>query len=117
VQASDELHPTTEVHQPGNAFLQKCGKPSFDQVKGDQTGHIEEQEPVNDGCELTLCRGMVRIILLGSDRESFIHVIQLFADQPASSVQKVAPGQQMTMGVDCTIPHGFVLFISIQPIL
>jgi hypothetical protein len=46
--------------QPRNAFLPKCGKASFDSVKGDQTGHIEEQEPISAGCELTLCRGMVR---------------------------------------------------------
>ncbi|EIN11151.1 hypothetical protein PUNSTDRAFT_111414 [Punctularia strigosozonata HHB-11173 SS5] len=76
------------IRQPGNAFLQKCGQTSFNSVKGDPTGHIEEQEPVNAGCDLTLCRGM------------------LFQDQPASNVQKVTPGQQMTMGVDCTIPHG-----------
>lgn len=47
------------IRQPGNAFLDKCGKASFNSVKSDVTGHIEEQEPVTDGCELTLCRGMV----------------------------------------------------------
>lgn len=47
------------IRQPGKAFLDKCGQPSFNSVKGDATGHIEEQEPVKAGCELTLCRGMV----------------------------------------------------------
>ncbi|VDC00504.1 unnamed protein product [Peniophora sp. CBMAI 1063] len=76
------------IRQPGNAFLDKCGQASFNSVKGDETGHIEEQEPVTAGCELTLCRGM------------------LFEDQPTANVQKVSPGDSMTMEVDCTIPHG-----------
>jgi len=76
------------IRSPGNAFLQKCGKPSFASVQGDPTGHIEEQEPVNAGCDLTLCRGM------------------LFEDQPSSNVLTVKPSQNMAMSVDCTIPHG-----------
>ncbi|KAJ7492623.1 hypothetical protein FB451DRAFT_1219052, partial [Mycena latifolia] len=76
------------IRSPGNDFLQKCGQPSFASVSGDPTGHIEEQEPVNAGCELTLCRGM------------------LFSDQPASNVQTVQASQAMEMDVDCTIPHG-----------
>jgi len=76
------------IRSPGNAFLQKCGQPSFNSVQGDPTGHIEEQEPVNAGCDLTLCRGM------------------LFEDQPSSNVLTVNPSQKMQMSVDCTIPHG-----------
>ncbi|KAF8213052.1 hypothetical protein K438DRAFT_1956490 [Mycena galopus ATCC 62051] len=76
------------IRTPGPAFQQKCGNPSFASVQGDPTGHIEEQEPVNAGCDLTLCRGM------------------LFADQPASNVMTVKPSQNMQMSVDCTIPHG-----------
>jgi len=76
------------IRQPGSKFLAKCGQTSFDAVKSDVTGHIEEQEPVNAGCELTLCRGM------------------LFEDQPQTSIQQVIPGQEMTLAVDCTIPHG-----------
>ncbi|KAJ7599643.1 hypothetical protein C8J56DRAFT_846393 [Mycena floridula] len=76
------------IRQPGPAFLAACGKPSFDSVTGDPTGHIEEQEPVNAGCELTLCRGM------------------LFADQPASNVVQATAAQAMSFDVDCTIPHG-----------
>ncbi|KAJ7706186.1 hypothetical protein B0H17DRAFT_1036092 [Mycena rosella] len=76
------------IRSPGNNFLQQCGQSSFQSVTGDPTGHIEEQEPVNAGCELTLCRGM------------------LFSDQPSSNVQTVQPSQAMEMGVDCTIPHG-----------
>ncbi|KAF7347837.1 Chitin binding protein [Mycena venus] len=76
------------IRSPGNAFLQKCGKPSFASVQGDPTGHIEEQEPVNAGCDLTLCRGM------------------LFEDQPSSNVLTVKPSQNMAMSIDCTIPHG-----------
>ncbi|EIM85095.1 uncharacterized protein STEHIDRAFT_122996 [Stereum hirsutum FP-91666 SS1] len=76
------------IRSPGQNFLSACGQTSFDSVKGDPTGHIEEQTPVTAGCELTLCRGM------------------LFSDQPASNVQKVTPGQNMAMAVDCTIPHG-----------
>ncbi|KAJ7092722.1 hypothetical protein C8R44DRAFT_816360 [Mycena epipterygia] len=76
------------IRSPGNNFLQTCGKPSFASVTGDPTGHIEEQEPVTAGCELTLCRGM------------------LFSDQPSSNVQTVQASQAMEMSVDCTIPHG-----------
>ncbi|KAJ7169904.1 hypothetical protein C8R46DRAFT_1090483 [Mycena filopes] len=76
------------IRQPGNKFLQTCGQPSFNSVKGDPTGHIEEQEPVNAGCDLTLCRGMP------------------FSDQPASNVQTVKPSQAMAMSIDCTVPHG-----------
>ncbi|KAF8312629.1 hypothetical protein DL93DRAFT_2081883 [Clavulina sp. PMI_390] len=76
------------IRTPGNAFQQQCGTPSFQSVTSDPTGHIEEQEPFNAGCQPTLCRGM------------------LFQDQPASNVQQVIPGQAMNMGVDCTIPHG-----------
>ncbi|CAK5280220.1 unnamed protein product [Mycena citricolor] len=76
------------IRAPGNAFLQKCGQASFKSVTGDPTGHIEEQEPVNAGCDLTLCRGM------------------LLQDQPAGNVQQVNPSQAMSMQVDCTIPHG-----------
>jgi hypothetical protein len=76
------------IRRPGNDFLQKCGQTSFTSVNGDPSGHIEEQEPVNAGCDLTLCRGM------------------LFSDQPASNVQTVKASQAMQMSVDCTIPHG-----------
>lgn len=76
------------IRRPGNNFLQTCGQASFASVTGDPTGHIEEQEPVNAGCDLTLCRGM------------------LFSDQPASNVQTVKASQAMEMSVDCTIPHG-----------
>ncbi|KAJ7038208.1 hypothetical protein C8F04DRAFT_998113 [Mycena alexandri] len=76
------------IRQPGNNFLQTCGQSSFNSVKGDPTGHIEEQEPVNAGCDLTLCRGMP------------------FSDQPASNVQTVKPSQAMAMNIDCTVPHG-----------
>jgi len=76
------------IRSPGNNFLQKCGQASFASVQQDPTGHIEEQEPVNAGCDLTLCRGM------------------LFSDQPASNVLTVNPSQNMQMGIDCTIPHG-----------
>ncbi|KAJ7103537.1 hypothetical protein B0H15DRAFT_812629 [Mycena belliarum] len=76
------------IRTPGNDHLQKCGQPSFTTLDLDATGHIEEQEPVNAGCELTLCRGM------------------LFSDQPASNVQTVKASQAMEMGIDCTIPHG-----------
>ncbi|KAJ7071034.1 hypothetical protein C8F01DRAFT_411499 [Mycena amicta] len=73
------------IRSPGNAFKQACGQTSFN---SDPTGHIEEQEPVTAGCELTLCRGM------------------LFADQPSSNVLTVKPSQAMQMGVECTVPHG-----------
>jgi len=76
------------IRSPGNNFLQACGQTSFASVTGDPTGHIEEQEPVNAGCDLTLCRGM------------------LFSDQPASNVQTVKASEAMEMSVDCTIPHG-----------
>ncbi|EJD41108.1 hypothetical protein AURDEDRAFT_115624 [Auricularia subglabra TFB-10046 SS5] len=76
------------VRTPGPAHLKTCGQASFARLNLDPSGHIEEQEPVNAGCDLTLCRGM------------------LFADQPKANVQRVAPGQAMTMEVDCTIPHG-----------
>ncbi|KAJ6575110.1 hypothetical protein B0H19DRAFT_1127194 [Mycena capillaripes] len=76
------------IRSPGNNFLQKCGQASFASVKGDPTGHIEEQEPVNAGCDLTLCRGM------------------LFSDQPASNVQTVTASENMEMSIDCTVPHG-----------
>ncbi|KAJ6610924.1 hypothetical protein B0H10DRAFT_1953510 [Mycena sp. CBHHK59/15] len=79
---------TPPIRSPGNNFLQQCGQTSFASVQGDPTGHIEEQEPVNAGCDLTLCRGM------------------LFSDQPASNVQTVKASQAMEMSVDCTIPHG-----------
>jgi hypothetical protein len=59
-------------------------------VQQDPTGHIEEQEPVNAGCDLTLCRGMVcrfrspcEIPLI------FFLPSQLFSDQPASNVLTV----------------------------
>ncbi|KAJ7252593.1 hypothetical protein C8J57DRAFT_1351113 [Mycena rebaudengoi] len=78
------------IRTPGPDFLETCGQSSFDAVTNDATGHIEEQEPINQnaGCELTLCRGM------------------LFSDQPASNVQTVKPNQAMEMSIDCTIPHG-----------
>ncbi|KAK7064235.1 chitin binding protein [Favolaschia claudopus] len=76
------------IRSPGNAFLQTCGKPSFNSVQNDPTGHIEEQEPVNAGCDLTLCRGM------------------LLKDQPSSNILKVQPLQKMSMSIDCTVPHG-----------
>jgi len=76
------------IRSPGQSFLATCGQTSFSSVSSDPTGHIEEQEPVNAGCPLTLCRGMQ------------------FADQPASNVQTVTPGQAMSMAIDCTIPHG-----------
>jgi hypothetical protein len=57
-------------------------------VQSDPTGHIEEQEPVNAGCDLTLCRGM------------------LLEDQPSSNILTVKPLQNMQMGIDCTVPHG-----------
>ncbi|KAJ7251295.1 hypothetical protein C8J57DRAFT_1352642 [Mycena rebaudengoi] len=78
------------IRTPGPGFLETCGQSSFDAVTNDATGHIEEQEPINQnaGCELTMCRGM------------------LFSDQPASNVQTVKPNQAMEMSIDCTIPHG-----------
>ncbi|KAJ7634300.1 hypothetical protein DFH06DRAFT_685095 [Mycena polygramma] len=76
------------IRSPGNNFLQQCGQASFNSVQSDPTGHIEEQEPVNAGCDLTLCRGM------------------LFSDQPASNVQTVQAAQNMEMDIDCTVPHG-----------
>jgi len=76
------------IRAPGQSFLKTCGQTSFNSVSSDPTGHIEEQTPFNAGCEPTLCRGMQ------------------FADQPASNVQTVTPGQAMSMAVDCTIPHG-----------
>ncbi|KAJ7244795.1 hypothetical protein B0H12DRAFT_1236049 [Mycena haematopus] len=76
------------IRIPGPAFEQKCGAPSFASVQSDQTGHIEEQEPINAGCTATLCRGM------------------LFSDQPASNLLTVQPSQNMQMSIDCTIPHG-----------
>jgi len=76
------------IRIPGNNFLEACGQTSFASVTADETGHIEEQLPVNAGCDLTLCRGM------------------LFSDQPASNVQTVTPSENMEMSVDCTIPHG-----------
>ncbi|KAJ7900341.1 hypothetical protein B0H14DRAFT_3423713 [Mycena olivaceomarginata] len=76
------------IRSPGNAFLAKCGQPSFASVQSDPTGHIEEQEPVNAGCDLTLCRGM------------------LLEDQPSSNILTVKPLQNMQMGIDCTVPHG-----------
>ncbi|KAJ6519814.1 hypothetical protein C8R45DRAFT_952798 [Mycena sanguinolenta] len=76
------------IRSPGPAFQQQCGSASFASVQGDPTGHIEEQEPVNAGCDLTLCRGM------------------LFQDQPAGNLITVTPSQHMAMAVDCTIPHG-----------
>jgi len=59
-------------------------------VTKDPTGHIEDQEPVNEGCELQLCRGL------------------LFEDQDptAASTVNVAPGGNITFNVECTIPHG-----------
>jgi len=80
--------PSASIREPGPAFEQACGQTSFNAVQGDPTGHIEEQEPVNAGCVLTLCRGM------------------LFSDQPATSVQTVQASQAMAMDVDCTVPHG-----------
>jgi len=76
------------IRTPGPSFLTACGQTSFNEVQQDATGHIEEQEPVTAGCDLTLCRGMQ------------------FSDQPSSNIQSVTPGQQMTMQIDCTIPHG-----------
>lgn len=76
------------IREPGNAHLAACGQTSFSEITSDPTGHIEDQEPVNAGCQLTLCRGM------------------LFADVPAANIQKVAPGDSMAMEIDCTIPHG-----------
>lgn len=76
------------IRTPGAAFKLACGETSFNAVSGDPTGHIEEQEPVNAGCDLTLCRGM------------------LFSDQPAKNVLTVQASQAMAMNVDCTIPHG-----------
>jgi len=76
------------IRSPGQNFLTACGQTSFNEVKGDPTGHIEEQEPVTPGCVLTLCRGMP------------------FSDTPPANVQQVSPGQQMTMDVVCSIPHG-----------
>lgn len=76
------------IRVPGDAHLAACGQTSFTEIDSDPTGHIEDQEPVTAGCELTLCRGM------------------LFEDQAAANVQEVAPGDSMTMEVDCTIPHG-----------
>jgi len=76
------------IRSPGPAFEQACGQTSFNAVTQDPTGHIEEQEPVNAGCDLTLCRGM------------------LFSDQPANNVLTVQASQAMAMDIDCTIPHG-----------
>jgi len=76
------------IRSPGSNFLKTCGQTSFNSVQGDPTGHIEEQEPVNAGCDLTLCRGMP------------------FSDVPAANIQTVKPSQAMAMSVDCTIPHG-----------
>ncbi|KAF7306923.1 Chitin binding protein [Mycena indigotica] len=77
------------IRTPGPAFQKACGVTSFNAVKNGPDGHIEEQEPVpQQGCELTLCRGM------------------LFADQPSSHVLTVKPLQRMQMDVDCTVPHG-----------
>jgi len=76
------------IRTPGQSFLAACGQTSFNSVQQDATGHIEEQEPVTPGCDLTLCRGMQ------------------FADQPSFNIQNVTPGQEMTMQIDCTIPHG-----------
>ncbi|KZV92611.1 hypothetical protein EXIGLDRAFT_70675 [Exidia glandulosa HHB12029] len=78
------------IRTPGPNHLATCGQSSFNRLKLDETGHIEEQQPITQGkgCELTLCRGM------------------LFSDQPASNIQRVTPGQPMAMAVDCTIPHG-----------
>ena len=55
----------------------------------DPTGHIEDQEPVNQGCELQLCRGL------------------LFEDQAATAASTVqtVPGGNLTFNVECTIPH------------
>lgn len=76
------------IRTPGNTHLANCGQRSFDVVEGDPTSPIEGQLPVGAGCEVSLCRGMV------------------FEDQPTANVQAVAPGDSMTMQVDCTIPHG-----------
>ncbi|KAF7306922.1 putative chitin binding protein [Mycena indigotica] len=76
------------IRAPGPAFQEACGTTSFNAVTNIPDGHIEEQEPVTPGCELTLCRGM------------------LFEDQPSTNVLKVKPLQKMQMAVDCTIPHG-----------
>lgn len=93
--------------QPGQSFLATCGQSSFNSVSSDPTGHIEEQTPFNAGCEPTLCRGMVFLSLFRSRGCSDLVLSQQFADQPASNVQTVTPGQAMSMAVDCTIPHGY----------
>jgi hypothetical protein len=87
--ASHALITSPPVRVPGPKHLEVCGKPSYDRLLLDPSGHIEEQLPIaSSDCELTLCRGM------------------LFEDQATTNIQRVTPGQQMTLGVDCTIPHG-----------
>ncbi|KAH7100414.1 hypothetical protein BKA62DRAFT_620075 [Auriculariales sp. MPI-PUGE-AT-0066] len=87
--AGHALITSPAIRVPGPKHLEVCGQTSFDRLQLDPSGHIEEQLPVaTDACELTLCRGM------------------LFEDQPAASIQSVAPGQELSMAVDCTIPHG-----------
>ncbi|KAH8929971.1 hypothetical protein BT69DRAFT_1235465 [Atractiella rhizophila] len=76
------------IRQPGAALTSICGSSSTRAITSDATGHIEEQLPILSSCPLTLCRGMQ------------------FDDQPAENVQVVKPGDEMTMRVDCTIPHG-----------
>ena len=54
----------------------------------DPRSAIEGQRPVNEGCELELCRGLQ------------------FADQNATAVNVVAPGGYITFNVVCSISHG-----------
>lgn len=63
----------------------------------DPSGHIEDQEPVNQGCELQLCRGL------------------LFKDQAATAASTVqtVPGGNVTFNVKCTIPHGGPATVSL----
>jgi hypothetical protein len=49
------------IREPGPAHLAKCGQKSYNELKRDRTGHIEDQMPVTAGCEILLCRGMVSL--------------------------------------------------------
>ncbi|KAK6064361.1 hypothetical protein SCUP515_11828 [Seiridium cupressi] len=82
------------VRQPGNAAVAACGSSVVDNIRNDNTSHVEglpELAAQDSGynstlCNLWLCRGLQ------------------YADN-AANVQKYVPGQVVNLKVKLTIPH------------
>ncbi|OTB07226.1 hypothetical protein M426DRAFT_85770 [Hypoxylon sp. CI-4A] len=87
---------------PGDASIAACGSAVVNNIKGDETSHVEGLPELAaadaaynaDLCNLWLCRGLQ------------------FADN-AANVQKYAPGQSVNIEVELSIPHAGAANVSI----